>query len=183
MKKTIFFIAILLLTIRATAQAEPANYTAAITRFTHYYNHDEPDSIFTMFSPEMKEALPLDKFKPTTLQLKSQYGNLIKTEFVKLNQSLAVYKATFQNSTFLLNLALNAQNKLTGLLLSPYEASTPGTTLDPSLAETPVLLKTLTGTISGSLVMPKTPPAKIPVVLIIADEGPTDRAGNNDKMG
>jgi len=69
-----------------------------------------------------------------------------------------VYKATFQNSTFLLNLALNAQNKLTGLLLSPYVAdkAVPGVTLDPSLDETPILLKTLTGTISGSLVTLKT---------------------------
>ena len=185
MKKIIFFVVILLLSIKAIAQAEPANYTAAITRFTHYYNHDQPDSIFSMFSTEMKAALPIDKFKPTTEQLKSQYGNLIKTEFVRITQSLAVYKATFQNNTFLLNLALNTQNKLTGLLLSPYttDSPAPGVTLDPSLDETPILLKTLTGTISGSLVMPKNPSGKIPVVLIVADASPTDRDGNNVKTG
>jgi pimeloyl-ACP methyl ester carboxylesterase len=183
MKKIIFFVAALILTVKAIAQAEPANYTAAITKFKQYYNHDQPDSIYSMFSAEMKTALPIDNFKPTTVQLKSQYGNLIKTDFVRITQSLAVYKATFQNSTFLLNLALNAQNKLTGLLLSPYIAdkAAPGVTLDPSLDETPILLKTLTGTISGSLVTPKNPSGKIPVVLIIADAGPTDRDGNNVK--
>lgn len=168
------------------AQAEPANYTAAVTRFTQYYNHDQPDSIFTMFSTEMKASLPLETFKPTTIQLKSQYGNLLKTEFVKVTSSVVVYKATFQNSTFLLNLALNAQNRLTGLLLSPYKPednTTAGVTLDPSLDETPIVLKTLTGTISGSLVMPKNPSGKIPVVLILADSGPTDRDGNNAKTG
>jgi pimeloyl-ACP methyl ester carboxylesterase len=185
MKKTIFFIITLLLAIKALAQAEPVNYTAAITRFTQYYNHDQPDSIFSMFSAEMKTALPIENFKPTTAQLKSQYGNLIKTDFVRITQSLAVYKATFQNNTFLLNIALNAQNKLTGLLLSPYkeDSATAGVTLDPSLEETPILLKTLTGTISGSLVLPKNPSGKIPVVLIIADAGPTDRDGNNVKTG
>jgi hypothetical protein len=185
MKKIIFFAAALILTVKAIAQAEPANYTAAMARFTHYYNHEQPDSIYSMFSPEMKTALPIDNFKPTTAQLRSQYGELLKTDFVKITQTLAVYKATFQNSTFLLNIALNGQSKLTGLLLSPYieDKTAAGVTFDPSLDETPILLKTLTGTISGSLVIPKNPSGKIPVVLIIADSGPTDRDGNNVKTG
>src|SRR6202012_4949711 len=151
MKKTIFCIVTLLLTARAIAQAEPANYAKAMGRFTQYYNHDQPDSIFSMFSAQMKEALPIDKFKPTTMQLKSQYGNLIKTEFVKMSQSLAIYKAVFQNSTFLLNLVVNSQNKLNGLSLSPYKDETGNNkfSLDPSLEESPVVLKTITGTISG----------------------------------
>lgn len=185
MKKTLFCIVTLLLAVKAIAQAEPAGYAKAMGRFMQYYNHDQPDSIFSMFSPQMKEALPIDKFKPTTIQLKSQYGNLIKTEFVKMSQSLAIYKAVFQNSTFFLNLIVNSQNKLNGLSLSPYrdEAGNNKFSFDPSLEESPIVLKTITGTISGSLVMPKNPSGKIPVVLIIPDEGPTDRDGNNEKMG
>lgn len=184
MKKIIFAVVTLLLAVKAIAQAEPANYAKAVTKFTYYYNHDQPDSIFTMFSVEMKGVLPIESFKPTTIQLKSQYGNLLKTEFVSLSQSLAVYKATFQNSIFLLNLALNSRNQFTGLTLGQYkENSATGMAIDPALEETPILLKTLTGTISGSLVMPKNPSGKIPVVLIIPDAGPTDRDGNNAKTG
>ena len=58
-----------------------------------------------------------------------------------------------------------------------------GVTIDPSLTETPVKAKTLSGSISGSLVVPKNISGKIPVVLIIADAGPTDRNGNNAKTG
>ncbi|WP_428328796.1 serine aminopeptidase domain-containing protein [Mucilaginibacter sp.] len=185
MKKVAFFIVTLLLAVRVIAQAaEPATYTTAINKFKQYYNHDQIDSIFSMFSPEMKAALPLDNFKTTTGQLKSQYGNLINAGFVKYGQSLAVYKATFQNNTFLLNLALNSQNKITGLLLSPYkESAAGGVTLDPALTESPILVKTLSGSISGSLVTPKNLTGKIPVVLIIADAGATDRDGNNPKTG
>jgi len=182
MKKAAFFIITLLVTFRVLAQAEPANYTAALAKFKQYYNEGKPDSIFAMFSPEMKTALPLDNFKPTTLQLKSQYGELVKTDFVKYGESLAVYKATFKNSTFLLNLSLNAQNKLTGLLLSPYQESTATkTVVDPDITESPILLKTLSGQISGTLAMPKNASGKIPVVLIVGDAGPTDRDGNNAK--
>jgi pimeloyl-ACP methyl ester carboxylesterase len=59
----------------------------------------------------------------------------------------------------------------------------PGVAIDPSLTESPVLLRTLSGSVSGSLVMPKNVPGKIPVVLIVADAGYTDRDGNNLKTG
>ena len=184
MKKTAYFIIVLFFTVKTFAQAEPANYTAALAKFKQYYNNNRPDSIFTMFSPEMKAALPLDNFRPTTLQLKSQYGDLVKTEFVKYGGSLAVYKATFKNSVFLLNLSVNAQNKLTGLLLSPYqESAVAKVAIDSSIKESPILLKTLSGIISGTLVMPDNVSGKIPVVLIIGDAGPTDRDGNNAKTG
>ncbi len=55
--------------------------------------------------------------------------------------------------------------------------------LDASLTESPVKLKTLSGSISGSLVVPKNASGKIPVVLIVADAGATDRNGNNAKTG
>ncbi|MDB4901650.1 MAG: Alpha/beta hydrolase family protein [Mucilaginibacter sp.] len=58
-----------------------------------------------------------------------------------------------------------------------------GIAIDPSLSESPVTVKTLAGSISGSLVIPKNVSGKIPVVLIVADAGPTDRDGNNPKAG
>jgi pimeloyl-ACP methyl ester carboxylesterase len=84
---------------------------------------------------------------------------------------------------FLLNITLNNQNKLTGLLLSPFVEEAKTIVLDPSLKESPVLLKTLSGSISGTLTTPVNASGKIPVVLIIAGSGPTDRDGNSAKLG
>ncbi|MES2060666.1 MAG: alpha/beta hydrolase [Bacteroidota bacterium] len=165
------------------ANSQPANYTAVANKFKQFYNANQPDSIFNIFSADMKTSLPLDKFKPTTIQLKSQLGALNKTEFLKYNQPLAVYKATFDNAVFLLNISLNSQSKLTALLLSPYVEEAKTIALDPSLKESPVLLKTLSGTISGTLTTPVSISGKIPVVLIIAGSGPTDRDGNSAKLG
>jgi len=58
-----------------------------------------------------------------------------------------------------------------------------GVTIDPSLTESPVTAKTLSGSISGSLVIPQNVSGKIPVVLIIGDAGSTDRDGNNANEG
>jgi pimeloyl-ACP methyl ester carboxylesterase len=55
--------------------------------------------------------------------------------------------------------------------------------IDPSLTESPMVVKTLSGSIHGTLTMPKNASGKIPVVLIIAGSGPTDRNGNSPKLG
>jgi len=54
---------------------------------------------------------------------------------------------------------------------------------DADITESPILLKTLSGRISGTLAMPKNVTDKVPLVLIIGDAGPTDRNGNNAKAG
>ena len=68
MKKIAFFILIIFFSIKTLAQAEPSGYASAMTRFTRFYNTDKPDSIFSMFSPEMKAALPLDNAGRTTAE-------------------------------------------------------------------------------------------------------------------
>jgi pimeloyl-ACP methyl ester carboxylesterase len=182
--RKIFFIALVsLFAAMFNCRAQPANFVTAANKFKQFYNSDKPDSIFNMFSPEMKAALPLDKFKPTTEQLKEQLGNLTTTELVKFNQPLIIYKATFEKGIFYLNISLNSQNKMTALLLSPYTADAKTIAMDPSLIESPILLKTLSGSISGTLTVPAATNGKIPVVLIIAGSGPTDRDGNSPKVG
>lgn len=166
------------------AQAEPVHHKAALALFEKFYNQAAPDSIFKYFSADMKAALPLDKFTATTTQLKAQIGNLVKAEFSKYNEPVAVYKATFQNGTFLLNISLNNKNQFTGLLLSPYQDPNSKTAIsDPTITESPIVLKTLTGLLSGTLAMPNNAQGKIPVVLIIAGSGPVDRNGNSAKLG
>jgi len=192
MKKITFTILILCFVTGLFAQTEPANYGVAVAKFKQFYNSSQPDSVFKMFGPEMKTALPLENFKSTTLQLKAQLGDLEKVDFIKFNAPLGFYKATFQKAIFLLNVGLNDKDEFTGLLLKPYvpdagtaAAATPVTTLptDESITEIPVSVKNLAGTISGTLAMPKNITGKVPVVLIIAGSGPTDRDCNSPKLG
>ena len=190
MKKTIFLLLIVFFAARAIAQTEPANYSAVANKFKLFYNNSQPDSIYKMFGPEMKSALTLDQFKATTVQLKTQLGDLQQTTFTSYTQPVAVYKATFKNAALALSLSLNNENKIIGLLLRPLEqpaaattAATASSPIDASLTESPIVAKTLSGTIHGSLIMPKSVSGKIPVVLIIAGSGPTDRNGNSPKLG
>lgn len=182
MNKITLLLLALLFTCKTFAQAEPAKYKTASSQFKDLYNENKIDDIFGRFSAEMKTALPLERFKATTTQLKSQLGNLLYVDFVSFDEPLAVYKAKFQNAAFLLNISLNNNSQFTGLVLSPYQDPAARVAItDPNITETPVSVKILSGSISGTLAMPKNVTGKIPVVIIIPGSGPVDRDGNSAK--
>lgn len=183
MNRVYLLIIALLFTCKTFAQAaEPGNYKIASNQFKELYNDNKIDDIFGQFSPEMKTALPIEKFKATTTQLKSQLGNLLFADFVSYNEPLGIYKARFQSGTFLLNISLDKNNQFTGLTLSPYQDPAARVAItDPNIVESPVSVKILSGSISGTLAMPKNVTGKIPVVIIIPGSGPVNRDGNSEK--
>jgi pimeloyl-ACP methyl ester carboxylesterase len=197
MKKNIFALFIISLAFNAIAQTAPANYVAAVKKFTTLYNDDKPDSIYSMFGPEMTAALTKDKFKATMTGLKEQFGNLMETSLVSYKDPIAVYKASFQTTTLGMNIRLNATSQIIGLYFGQLKtasqaddasgaksagASVNAPAIDPSVVESPMTCKTLSGNIHGTFTLPKDISGKLPVVLIIAGSGPTDRDGNSPKL-
>jgi len=186
MNKFFFSVIAILFATRLYAQAEPANYANAALEFKIFYNTNHIDSIFNRFSPELKQLLPQDKFVPTTTQLKKEIGELQQTEFVSIDKGVAIYKAAFEKAVVMLNIGLDKNGEYTGLQLTPYKKSQSvaknSSAADPDITESPINLKTLTSTISGTLAVPKNVQGKVPVVLIIAAAGPVDRDGNGGNL-
>jgi len=199
MKKVFVFLVMVNLTYAVMAQAEQPNYKTAIAKFRKYYNANKPDSLFAMFSSEVKTGLPLDKTTNLLTQMHAQIGDLKQTTFTKYFQTAGIYKADFDKATLQINLSLNGLSQVDGLYFNDYKPEkTAGSQIstvsniqaattaasqtaidDPSLTESPVTVSTLAGTLSGTLTMPKNTSGKTPVVLIIPGSGPTDRDGNS----
>jgi len=197
MRKVLVFGILLLIAAAAFAQTELPNYKTAIGNFKQYFNSSDADDLFKMFSPEVKAGLPLDKTKDLLTSMHAQIGNLKQTTFTGYFHTAGVYKADFDKTTLLINLSLNGLNQVDGLYFNEFKpdekasaaalsnvqaantAASQTAINDPSLVESPVSLSTLAGTLSGTLTMPKDAPGKLPVVLIIAGSGPTDRDGNS----
>lgn len=178
--KRLIFLFIFSFSISAIyAQTEPAAYKTTVSQFKLFYNSNKPDSIYKHFGPEMRKALSEPDFKATNGQLKAQLGPLMETTFQELNGPVASYNAAFEKGNLILKVSLNKDNQIIGLLMQPAESKPVALADDPSLIETPVSQKILSGSISGTLTMPKSAKGKIPVVLIIAGSGPTDRDGNS----
>jgi murein DD-endopeptidase MepM/ murein hydrolase activator NlpD len=107
------------------SQVEKDNSKLASTKFVAFFNANNYDSIVAMFSPEMKKALPIEKFTQFSTGLKIQMGLIRKTRFVRLQQSTAFYETIFDKGVLGMNMVLNNRNEIAGLLLKPYtEAKT-----------------------------------------------------------
>ena len=103
------------------AQTEKAVYKNVADKLESNYNQDNYDDIFNMFSSEMKTALPLDKTKDFFSGLKDKAGKIIKKEFVKYQETYAVYKTNFERALFSLNISVDDNSKINGLYIKPFE--------------------------------------------------------------
>ncbi len=183
MRKFLLVFACVCFAVSAFSQTEPANYRTAVNRFIHFYNQNQPDSIFTMFSADVKTKIPLAQNRALINQLQSSLGNFQQATFLNIDTGVANYKADFAKASLTMRIRLNAGNQFAGLFFANPEMKTGNAgaapAADPTVAESPYSVKNLMATINGTLAMPREVSGKIPVVLIIAGSGPTDRNGNN----
>ncbi|WP_421941053.1 serine hydrolase [Pedobacter sp.] len=116
------FVAIILIFTTSLVFAQTENYKVASANFQKDYNANKYDEVFTHFSQEMKNALPLEKTKAFLINLKSQAGNIVSMEFVNFQQKpYALYKTKFEKSVMAFNISLNDQNQISGFFIKPYE--------------------------------------------------------------
>lgn len=120
--KKILVILLLTTTMKfAFAQTEKiANKTVADS-FEMNYNAENFDAIFSSFSSEMQNALPLDKTKQFLTGLKTQAGKITNRQFVKYEQTYASYKTNFERALFAVNISVNSNSKINGLLVKPFK--------------------------------------------------------------
>ena len=107
----------------AFGQAEKLINKSVADSFEMNYNTNNFDAIFSSFSTEMQNALPLDKTKEFLTDLKSQAGKITKRQFVKYEQSYASYKTNFERALFAVNISVDKNSKINGLYVSPFKES------------------------------------------------------------
>ena len=120
MKRLFSFLILFFITNLLFAQTE--NYKIAIDNFQANYNAAKYDEIFNCFSPEMKQALPIENTKQFLISLKSQSGNIESTVFINYQQgTYAMYKTKFEKTVLGVNISLDGQNRINGLFIKPFE--------------------------------------------------------------
>jgi murein DD-endopeptidase MepM/ murein hydrolase activator NlpD len=74
-----------------------------------------------MFSPEMQQALPIDKTTDFLTGLKTQAGAIAKRQFIKYeNGSYASYKTNFERALYAVNISVDNNSKINGLFVKPF---------------------------------------------------------------
>lgn len=153
----------------ACAQSHAVN-DAQAAKFIKYYNANRPDSIFTLLSDAGKAKVPLPSVSSALKQLKGSLGNLISNEYYEPIPNVGdSYVSIFEKSGPVLYLSFSKAHKLMGFFTGPDSRGL-------------VTINAPGATLQGTLTVPDTA-GKMPVVLIIAGSGPTDRNGNTVSMG
>jgi pimeloyl-ACP methyl ester carboxylesterase len=153
-----------------------ADYDDAIAKVKTFYNAQQADSLFNMCTDRIKSLMPLEKTKQVFTQLNGQVGTLKSYRFTKQEKGLSYYKVDFHSATLSLVVALDKDNKLETFRFIPYTQEVQEADGSTYTYNSP------TGDIVGTLTMPAGA-AKVPVAIIIAGSGPTDRNGNNTISG
>lgn len=121
MRKLLFTTTFALLAVTLLGQTEKAGYKTVAGRFEYLYNLEKFDSVFALFSNEMKTALPVNKTKDFLSGLKTQAGKISKMQFVKYeNGTYARYKTNFERALLAVNISIDNDSKINGLFIKPY---------------------------------------------------------------
>jgi uncharacterized protein len=131
-------------------------------KFQHFYNAKQADSLYANSDETMKNALPLDKLKEILTQFHAQFGQLNTL----VPEEGITYKGIFTNAMMKVVIATNDKNQFTGYRFLPYPPEAPKD-------QDNVMVNNIRGTLTTPLTN-----KKVPVVLLIAGSGPTDRNGN-----
>ena len=104
----------------AMLKAGAQHYEEVSEKFILFYNAQTADSIFNLYSPELRERLTLEKTKTVISGLHVQFGDLKSLVLLKKDSGFNMYKASFSHQTFTLLLALDNQDLIEGFRLVPY---------------------------------------------------------------
>ena len=107
--------------LACNAQNETAKPKPLIEQVTGFYNLQQYDSIFFLFSGDMKASLPLEKTKDFFSQLKTHAGSIEKHEFIITKNAIAEYKTNFSKAVLLVQISESKNGKIAGLRITPYE--------------------------------------------------------------
>lgn len=133
-------------------------------------------SITEKINPEQLEAVAkqlVEKYGPWTGSMVTSFQDQGETE-------LLVTDNDFENATIKMNVIVNDKGKIIGFTIREVNSKISDEDLVSEFAKQEKVSVTVDGgTLKGTLLIPNKGEKDIPVVLIIAGSGPTDRDGNS----
>lgn len=114
-----YYLSIFILTF-ISSLSSAQDYDKVSKAFVENYNNGDSEAIFNLFSPEMKEFLPIKKTKEFVSSMMQQAGKIKSNEHVLQDNTLAEYKTTFDNVVYTMIMSLDANSNINGLRFKPY---------------------------------------------------------------
>jgi len=147
-----------------------SDYETVVAQFQRYYNNNQVDSIEYILSDLMQQVSPLEKTQKMIMQLKDQFGKMRSYSRTRQDKQFTYYKTDFRLRTMTLFMGLDKEKKISNFRFIEYQP-------EPVVVNN-IFVTAGKDTIFGTLTLPEHTVKKVPVVMIVAGSGPTDRDGN-----
>jgi hypothetical protein len=122
MKQLLLFSSLLiLLSCNGQKEKETLIKDQGADKVVVHYNNKNYDSIFYMFSPEVKKMLPLNKTVEFFSSLKKDAGPIVKYAFIRKEQTTSWYKAEFPEEIYWLRISQNQKGEVDNLNFTIYD--------------------------------------------------------------
>jgi len=123
--KNLVLLLLLSVPVFGFSQVKNSTQDVATNSFVKFYNSKDYTAIFSMFSNEMKEALPFDKLSEFLTGVNSQVGEVLTKEFIGFEEeNAASYKLTCEGAVLNLFISLDNDQKMNGLFIRQYTEDT-----------------------------------------------------------
>lgn len=176
LKQNIKFLCLgIVLTLNMSNAEAQTDLNGITYKFAEFYKSNQADSIFNMFSREMKNALSVEGTRQFIFQLKQQLGNITKSRTVPtIDSTFRDYRLSFEKPLVEISLIVKG-----GLIegIRQKEAETDHSGAMHNESPDNYLISNSVGTLKATITLPEQK-GRVPVVLFIAGSGPTDRNMN-----
>ncbi|GAA4781641.1 hypothetical protein GCM10023231_06550 [Olivibacter ginsenosidimutans] len=182
MKRHVLLGALVFFIVGRTAYAQTTNAENAL-KFMEFLAQGQYEDALNLTAVGFKA-----KVKPTDLaqlwenfnQQLGPYESAKIADDVDKNAAPLMVETTFKNYIMPFTVNFDENHEIVGFFVQQQPKSREDARVSPSnFPEEAIKVKVHGGIISGTIMTPKTPQASMPIALIIAGSGPTDRNGNN----
>ncbi|MCW3120988.1 MAG: peptidase [Flavipsychrobacter sp.] len=121
--KKIFLLLSAIMIVHITIAQEMVDYDRLSSKLVALYNAAQYDSIWHLYSKEMKEHRDLENTKDLFTDVKKQLGKMTGTNFDHSKEGRVTYKLSFEGIDMSLGISLNHEMEITGLTITQYVSS------------------------------------------------------------
>ena len=118
----LFLFFILFFPLTLLGQQEKPEAKLLIDSFIKAYNSQDYESVFSLFSTEMKNELPFEELNDFLKNLDAGAGKIIQNEFIRYEENVAIYKLTFDQWVSQYSFSINDAKQIHAIFyFAPYQ--------------------------------------------------------------
>ena len=105
--------------------AQSPSYVGVLEKFQQSYNEENAEAIFDMFNVQMQQSVNRETTKQIVTSFQTRYGEMKSFDFKESEGKLEIYIGHFERGKQTIQISLDEQEMISGLLFKPYAASRP----------------------------------------------------------